>query len=106
MYDVSNPASYDNTTNWLKEMISITGRRPIVLVGNKIDLRSTVPNCLTMEDGLRKARELSSILGMDVPYIEASAKVGTNVSSVFLELGRRIINYAVETILRRKSAVV
>ena len=48
-----------------------------------------------MEDGPRKARELSLILGMDVPYIEASAKVGTNVRSVFLELGRGIINYAV-----------
>ena len=106
VYDVSDIISYNNTVNWLREMMSVVGKRPLVLVGNKIDLRRVLPDCLTKEDGLRKAQELSRILGIRVPYIEVSAKEGINVDLVFLELGKIIVRYIVERILQKRSALL
>ncbi|RLI98503.1 MAG: hypothetical protein DRP08_08095 [Candidatus Aenigmatarchaeota archaeon] len=106
VYDVSDVVSYDNTVNWLREMMSVVGKRPLILVGNKIDLRRVLPDCLTKEDGLRKAQELSRILGMRVPYIEVSAKEEINVDLVFLELGKIIVRYIVERILQKRSALL
>jgi len=105
VYDVSNPDSYENVENWLHEMIRVTGIRPIVLVANKIDLREIIPECITTEEGLRKSRELSKILGIEVPYIETSAKLNINVEKIFDELGNLIIREAIRKIREKGTSL-
>jgi len=103
VFDVANQNSYERVTNWVKEMISISGKRPLVLVGNKIDLRGVVPNCLKREDGLRKAKELSELIGMEVPYIEVSALKGINIDRIFSALGNAIMRYAIERLQKKRA---
>ena len=101
VYDIANPSSFRNVDKWAREMIINSGKRPMVLVGNKIDLRGSVLGCLTNEDGLKKAKELSNLINFEVPYIEVSAKNNININTVFLELGRVLINYAMYKIKKK-----
>lgn len=73
-YPTFNP----NVVNWLKELWGFTGRIPIVLIGNKVDLAD-----------LRNVREGDVQSFADkVPctYIETSAKTGIQVDEAFKEL--------------------
>ncbi|MHA1378884.1 MAG: GTP-binding protein [Candidatus Helarchaeota archaeon] len=69
--------------NWLKELWEYTGRIPIVLIGNKVDLGN-----------MRSVRQrLANSFAEKVPckYIETSAKEGLGVEDAFLELAKEIL---------------
>ncbi|MEX0568520.1 MAG: hypothetical protein Q6363_005075, partial [Candidatus Njordarchaeota archaeon] len=102
IYNITNPESYLNTTKWAKEMVSISNKRPVILVGNKIDLRTGQSNYLTTDDDLRKANRLSIMLGTHVPSIETAAKNNVNIDIVFTELGRAIIKDALNRIVKKR----
>jgi len=95
VYDVSREKTYENIINWANEFVKMAGKRPSVLVANKIDLRGK-QNCLTYEDGMKLKNELEKLLGYDIPYIESSALEGVNIDEIFETIGKKII----ESILR------
>ena len=91
VFDVTNPSSFNNLPSWLEELWKKAGRVPMILCGNKIDLRDEVPKSISPELGQEYARRLSEALGYEVPYIETSAKTGANVNEAFQELSKILV---------------
>ncbi|KAL7410684.1 P-loop containing nucleoside triphosphate hydrolase protein [Mrakia frigida] len=79
VYDISNRASFVNTTKWIDDVRNERGMDVIiVLVGNKTDLNDK--RQVTPEELDKKAKELN------VLSIETSAKAGHNVKSLFKKI--------------------
>ncbi|MBD3189237.1 MAG: GTP-binding protein [Candidatus Heimdallarchaeota archaeon] len=94
VFDVSTPGSFENLPSWLNELTKNNYNRivPIVLIGNKTDLRGTTP-CLPAEAGQQYANSLTEWTGFEVPYIETSAKTGENIDKAFRLLSQQIEHF-------------
>ncbi|MFQ5979604.1 MAG: GTP-binding protein [Candidatus Heimdallarchaeota archaeon] len=95
IFDVTRPPSFENTPSWVKELWKNNGKGkiPIVILGNKIDLRGAYPENLGSGHGMALAKNLSDIAGFHIPYLETSAKTGENVNEAFALLGQTILQY-------------
>ena len=89
VFDVSKRESFDNLNTWLTEMIEQTGKIPIVLVANKIDLNSRQ---VSTQEAKGFAEEITKSTGVETPYIEASAINRHNNLDPFITLGKILIN--------------
>ncbi len=89
VFDVGRRVSFDNLNTWLSEMIEQTGRIPIVLVANKIDLDSRE---VSSQEAKAFATEIAQLTGLDTPYIEASAINRHNNLDPFITLGKILLN--------------
>ena len=72
---------------------------PSVLIGNKLDLRIPGIQTVPTESGSQYATNLSNMtrpFGFETPYIETSAKHGTEVNEAFYLLIRNIFSYLVK----------
>ena len=80
VYDISNRESLEDIPDWLVEFKAVVRANvPLVLVGNKIDLRESLgPASLTTEEGLRMSEKLQENIGYGKRnkfyFIETSAK--------------------------------
>jgi small GTP-binding protein len=99
LFDVSRRASTESLCNWTTEFFAHNGRgpMPIILVGNKIDLRANLPNALTTAEGETFAAELRELPELQqstafVKYLETSARTGENVDMAFQLLGETILD--------------
>ena len=103
-YAASDRWSFESIDFWLREAsISCEHNLPIVIVGNKIDLRSeavddTGEEPVTFEEGFQFAEELAKKLstGKDlhpVAFIETSCVTGENTESVFKTAADLFENY-------------
>lgn len=95
IYDVTRPDSFKNITRWIEELWRNSGRGvvPIILLGNKADLRTA--NSISLEQGNKYAQALSqktAKYGFNVIHMETSAKTGLNVDEAFTSIGRTIID--------------
>ena len=88
MYDCNYERSFLNMREWIQIINDNNDKRiPIILVGNKTDLReasratSTRP-AVEYEDGLKLAKEFNTL------FVETSAKEGTNMEESLIELTR------------------
>ncbi len=85
VFDITRPETLAEAEEWCFDIWTHSGSSrmvPIVLVGNKIDLRSDPKikkdhEILHPDDGLQLANKLR------VPYIETSAKTGENINQAF-----------------------
>ncbi|MHA1651255.1 MAG: GTP-binding protein [Candidatus Helarchaeota archaeon] len=84
-YTTFNP----NVVNWLKELWGFTGRIPIVLIGNKVDLADL--------RNVRKADVQAFADKIPCKYIETSAKTGEHVDEAFRELAMAMLNKMLES---------
>ncbi|POW02642.1 hypothetical protein PSHT_12021 [Puccinia striiformis] len=96
VYDVTNRASFINTSRWVDDVRAERGGDVIiVLVGNKTDLgdkrrinkddlSDRRSSQVSTEEAERKSREL------EVMFIEASAKAGHNVKSLFKKIAQAL----------------
>ena len=95
VFDCTRPNSFINIDNWLQEAEKNIGTNvPIVLIANKKDLRDSVPNSISKEEGEKMAKKIAEKYfnnKIKVPYIETSAKTGENVDEVFKEVTQLII---------------
>lgn len=84
VFDLTCPDTLSNLRNWVGVADEQIGRRvPIVLVGNKSDLKEKVVES-DIDD---LARELNA------PYFPVSAKTGSNIEEVFSTVGAMTLNY-------------
>ncbi len=98
VYDVTRMASYQNIKTWVEEFYQNNEKHhvPLVLLGNKIDLRDRYSESIPPKMGEQLASELTELInlpGISVPYFETSAKDGINVDVAFEALGRSILRY-------------
>ncbi len=91
VFDITRSKTFNNIPNWIEEFFNNNGRGivPIVLVGNKSDLRDE--NSITTESALEYATELSKWAGFEIPYFETSALDGSGVEEAFLTLVKNMI---------------
>jgi len=93
VYDVTRPQSFKNITRWIEELWRNSGRGviPIILLGNKADLRDS--DSVAIEQAERYAQALTQKTkdrGFVVHHMETSAKTGLNVEDAFLQIGKQI----------------
>lgn len=93
VFDITRRSSFENIPSWIAELLKNNNQRivPLVLIGNKSDLRDTAPDPVLREQAEEYARSLSSWSGFTVPYIETSAKTGENVDEAFRTLLKNIV---------------
>lgn len=85
MYDITNRPSFDNISSWfstLSESVDI-GNVPVILVGSKSDLKHL--RAVPTEEG----KQLANIIGCS--FLETSALNSSNVTEIFTELVRQMI---------------
>ncbi|GAA5874223.1 hypothetical protein JCM8547_007796 [Rhodosporidiobolus lusitaniae] len=83
VYDITNRASFMNTSKWVDDVRSERGNDVIiVLVGNKTDLNDK--RQVTTEEAEQKSKELN------VMFIETSAKAGHNVKTLFRKIAQAL----------------
>lgn len=94
VFDVTDRKSFENVENWVEEFWkNMDEKLPIVLVGNKIDLIGDVDDYVKSEEALLLARKFSEIIGINIPYIETSAKIGKHVEDVFRSVVKLVLDY-------------
>ncbi|MBK5114437.1 MAG: GTP-binding protein [Candidatus Heimdallarchaeota archaeon] len=101
VYDVTSRESFENLEGWLDEIQKNCTEIPIILVGNKIDLKNRK---VTKEDGKKFAAKMSKRLGYKIPYLETSAKTGETIKKVFTDLITTMVHDAEESMKRKEEA--
>jgi len=96
VFDISRRETFENTLNWANEFLHNSGRYPVILVGNKVDLRDQVKDPVSTEEGQQLSKTLSKIFNIKVPYIESSALLRINIDKIFEEIGKLILIKAFE----------
>ena len=98
VFDVTRIDSFQSLIDgWLPELQKHirTGPVPIIILGNKIDLRNPDdPTHVSLERGKKLADEMAKKINDNktpVPYLETSAKTGENVAQAFRKLAELII---------------
>ena len=90
VYDVTQPKTLDSLDSWVtevRELADTFSDLPVVLVGNKVDLRPEIPSSLKTMQGFVKSRSLKA------DFVETSAKTGEAIEEAFTQLARKIIPY-------------
>ncbi|MFX1537586.1 MAG: GTP-binding protein [Promethearchaeota archaeon] len=98
VFDVTNRTSFENLPSWINEYFNQNGRgvQPLVLLGNKSDLRDTVIDPVSFEEGQALAVSLSqetSGLGFSIAYFETSVLTGQNISEAFQFIGKSFLSF-------------
>lgn len=95
MYAINEQKTLENTINWIHELWEYNGKGkiPVLLLGNKVDLRDTGDDMLTMEDGKRIKNQIEQEIDNSVPFYETSAKTGFNVEEAFLAILKEYITF-------------
>ena len=82
MFDVCSRITYKNVPNWYKDVVRIYDNIPIVLCGNKID----------MKDRKVKAKQISFHRKNNIQYYDLSSKSNFNIDKPFLYFIRHFTN--------------
>ncbi|UCH32833.1 MAG: GTP-binding protein [Candidatus Bathyarchaeota archaeon] len=98
IFDVTRPDSFANAQSWVNELWKSNGKGPvpIVLLGNKADLRGQGADEISNEQAIAYAAKVSEetqATGFEISYMETSAKSGKNVYQAFELLGKNILDY-------------
>ena len=87
VYDIGRIETIQNINKWLEDLNSVMPRKiPVVLVGNKKDLREKGMGMLSTDLGKQKAAEITKITGLETPFVEASAIRSENADAPFERL--------------------
>ena len=82
LYDVTKLETFEHSELWMQSIRDICDNIPVVLVGNKIDLPTRVVSTKSGQDLADR---------FNVPFLEGSAKEGTNVKEAFCTLAEIIL---------------
>ncbi|MHA1125478.1 MAG: Rab family GTPase [Candidatus Heimdallarchaeota archaeon] len=99
VYDVTSRESFENLDKWVKEVKTHCIKIPIIIVGNKIDLKKRV---VTLEQGKAYASKISKELGYKIPHLESSAKAGgETIKVLFNKLVKMMVKEAEKAMAER-----
>ena len=84
VFDIANPKSFEAIPKWA-ELLTIKkrGQVPMIIVGNKSDLRLRSYDEVAYNKALEFAAEMTNNSLFEIPYFEASALTGLNVNFIF-----------------------
>jgi len=82
MFDVTSRITYKNVPNWHRDLVRVCENIPIVLVGNKVDVK----------DRKVKAKSITFHRKKNLQYYDISAKSNYNFEKPFLWLARKLLN--------------
>eukprot|EP01089_Gocevia_fonbrunei_P020128 TRINITY_DN738_c0_g1_i1.p1 TRINITY_DN738_c0_g1~~TRINITY_DN738_c0_g1_i1.p1 ORF type:complete len:233 (-),score=55.17 TRINITY_DN738_c0_g1_i1:90-728(-) len=80
MFDVTCRLTYKNVPNWHRDLVRVCENIPIVLVGNKVDVK----------DRKVKAKSITFHRKKNLQYYDISAKSNYNFEKPFLWLARKL----------------
>merc|ERR1712159_281969 len=80
MFDVTSRVTYKNVPNWHRDLIRVCEAIPIVLVGNKVDVKERKV----------KVKQINFHRKKNLGYYDISAKSNFNYEKPFLWLARKI----------------
>jgi len=101
VFDVTNKVSFGNLAMWFKEVQDNCITIPILLIGNKIDLKNRQ---VSTAQGKYFASKKSNELGYRIPYLETSAKTGETIKKVFSRLTKSMVGNAEKSIAEKEAA--
>ena len=78
IFDMTKIKTFEKLSDWVGDFIEARGNQPLLLVGNKTDLKDNI------KVSENEANDFASKNGMD--FIMTSAKTGENVEVAFLNL--------------------
>ena len=84
IFDTTKRKTFDKLDEWIQSFKEARGNRPLLLIGNKIDLKDK----LKVDES--EAKEYAEKNSMD--FIFTSAKTGENVEVAFKELVKTILD--------------
>jgi len=82
MFDVTARVTYKNVPNWHRDLVRVCEGIPIVLCGNKVDVK----------DRKVKVKQITFHRKKNLQYYDISAKSNYNFEKPFLWLGRKLLN--------------
>jgi small GTP-binding protein len=105
VYSVIDKTAFANARTWLEEAAGYVKKLPpLIIVGNKIDLRDETPQdeIVTTHEGRDFALNISNILGTRSVFIETSALTGENIDRAF----EGLVDLMLEEFKKRDSSYV
>ncbi|RDL36780.1 GTP-binding nuclear protein [Venustampulla echinocandica] len=84
MFDVTSRITYKNVPNWHRDLVRVCENVPIVLCGNKVDVKERKVKAKTITFHRKK----------NLQYYDISAKSNYNFEKPFLWLGRKCVDNA------------
>nr|CAB3265422.1 GTP-binding nuclear protein Ran-like [Phallusia mammillata] len=81
MFDVTSRVTYKNVPNWHRDLVRVCENIPIVLVGNKVDIK----------DRKVKAKAINFHRKKNLQYYDISAKSNYNFEKPFLWMARKLV---------------
>jgi small GTP-binding protein len=86
--DITREDTFENMKKWIKHLFELSGKVPIVLTGNKLDLMCETDFPVSKITEFAKENDCESLL--------ASARSGENVEKMFYTIGDMIVNETVD----------
>lgn len=81
MFDVTSRITYKNVPNWYRDLVRVCENIPIVLCGNKVDVKERKV----------KAKNITFHRKKNLQYLDISAKSNYNFEKPFLWLARKLV---------------
>lgn len=81
MFDVTSRITYKNVPNWHRDLVRVCENIPIVLTGNKVDIKERKV----------KAKAITFHRKKNLQYYDISAKSNYNFEKPFLWLARKLV---------------
>ena len=81
VFDIARPDTLQYIENYVSDIRNVAGNIPIILVGNKFDLKKDVGETIYREEIIQKINKENF-----VEYLEVSAKTNRNVEKLFKKL--------------------
>jgi len=91
IFSINLQSSFKNMHKWAEEVLKYIGDdKPVLLVGNKADLRGLGEGQITEEQANELVIKLNAKFKSEVEYVETSAKSGHNIEELFNNLFRKV----------------
>ncbi|OLS23071.1 MAG: GTPase KRas precursor [Candidatus Heimdallarchaeota archaeon LC_2] len=92
VFDITRSSTFESIPQWVTELLENNKQKiiPMVLIGNKSDLRESSPEAISFDAGQEYAKSLTDWSQFEIPYVETSALNGENVEDAFATLLRNI----------------
>ena len=89
MYDITYRDTYENISKWLELIRQNVPNKPMILVGNKLDLANE-KRIVTKEEAQKIAED------NHIEFFEGSGYSGENVDKIFSSIAEKVYKYLLE----------